>query len=141
MSINNNPYVLIILLVIIIYIMYQNRMPGVCIFDNVLNKLRKDSIKIEPRSVKLEFFPSDESYTEDKTKIFLCLKDINGNYYEYNHLIQVLIHELAHAFTTVIDKEHKTPEFNNLHNFYREKASELNLVNLNDRVPPNYCKM
>lgn len=137
---NSDIAIFVVLVLIISYTMYISRLPGVCEFDAILNRLISDAIKIEPRSETLEFFPSDESYTEDKRRVFLCLKDGSGKYYNYNHLIQVLIHELAHAFTEVIDKEHKTPEFNNKHNEYRQKAAELNLVNLDDRVPHSYCK-
>jgi len=132
--------IFITLIIIVLYTMYINRNPGVCEFDAMLNKLRLDAIKIEPRSTEIEFFTSDESYTEDKKRIFLCLKDSEDKYYEYNHLLQVLIHELAHAFTDVIDKEHKTPEFNNKHNEYRIKAMKLNMVNLEDKVPLTYCR-
>ena len=137
---NIDSSILIICLLIVLYTMYINRLPGVCEFDPVLNKLRKDAIKIEPNAGRLEFFPSDESYTEDKKRVFLCLKDNQGKYYEYNHLLQVLVHELAHAFTDVIDKEHKTPEFNNKHNEYRQKAAKLKMVDLEDKVPLNYCR-
>lgn len=145
---NIDTSILIISILIVCYTMYIHRLPGVCEFDAVLNNLRKDAIKIEPDSTRLEFFPSDESYTEDKKRVFLCLKDKEGKYYEYNHLLQVLVHELAHAFTDVIDKEHKTPEFNNKHNEYRQKLNDLknvdpklkNIVNLDDRVPLDYCR-
>ena len=120
--------------------MYIHKDPGVCEYNPVLNKLIRDAKLVEPRSDTLEFFTSDESYTEDKKRIFMCLKDRDGKYYKYNHLMQVLLHELAHAFSSVIDKEHKTPEFNNLHNEYRNKAQALNLVDLSDQVPHNYCR-
>ena len=132
--------ILIFFTLIILSMFYLYRMPGVCEFDPVLNKLIKDAIKIEPKSTNLEFFPSDESYTEDKQRVFLCLKDRNDKYYDYNHLIQVLVHELAHAFSPIYDKDHTTPEFNNLHNKYRSIAIDNNLLNANDRVPDDYCK-
>ena len=139
-NLNIDISILIILILIVFSVMYFNKDPGVCEYDPILNRLIKDAKLIEPRSAELEFFTSDESYTEDKKRIFLCLKDKNNQYYSYNHLIQVLIHELAHAFCSVIDKEHKTDEFNNLHLQYRKTAESKNLVDLSDPVPPTYCR-
>jgi len=131
--------VLIILLSVLIAIAYHYRKPGSCSIDPVLEKLKKDAVKIDPRAERLQFFPADESYTEDKQKVFICLKDENGQYFPYNELVQVVAHELAHALSPVIDKEHKTPEFNNLHNQLRERAIVLGLFNPGQPVPPSYC--
>lgn len=140
MSHRINISILIILLITITVISKLYALPGVCEFDPILEKLRMDAIKIESMSNLLDFYPSDESYTEDKKRIFLCLKDTKGKYYDYNHLIQVLVHELAHAFSTVVDKQHKTPEFNNLHTKYRSIAIQKNLLDPADGVPSDYCK-
>lgn len=131
--------VLIILLTSLIVVAYHYRKPGSCSIDPVLEKLKTDAVRIDPRAARLQFFPADESYTEDKQKVFICLKDENGQYFPYNELVQVVAHELAHALSPVIDKEHKTPEFNNLHNQLRGKAIFLGLFNPDQPVPPSYC--
>lgn len=131
--------VLIVLLAAFIAVAYHYRLPGSCSIDPVLEKLKTDAVKIDPRAARLQFFPADESYTEDKQKVFICLKDENGQYFPYNELIQVVAHELAHALSPVIDKEHKTPEFNNLHDALRQRAILLGLFNPGQPVPPSYC--
>ena len=113
--------VLLVLLGLLVWMSYRYREPGVCTIDPVLEHLRRDMIKLEPRAAHLQWFPGDESYTEDKNKVFICLKDEHGNYYPYEQLVQVGAHELSHAMSPTVDKEHKTPEFNNLHNAYRRR--------------------
>jgi len=131
--------ILFILLGIIIAISWIYRNPSECTIDPVLERLRQDLIKVDPRAAKLQFFPSDESYTEDKTKVFICLKDEKGEYYPYNDLLAVVLHEGGHCFSAVIDKEHITPEFNGMHNALRKRATELGIFNPNNPVSPTYC--
>ena len=45
----------------------------------------------------LECCTLEDSATEDKKKVFICVKGKNGKYYNYNKLLQVALHELAHA--------------------------------------------
>lgn len=52
---------------------------------------------VHPRVDSLEFFAGNKSYTINKQKVYLCLKDENGEYYEDNMLIYVAHHELAHV--------------------------------------------
>ena len=107
--------------------------------DPLIRKIKYDMIRIDPRLSKIEFFSSDESYTEDKDKIFLCLKDENGNYYDYNMLIYVAIHECSHALTDVIDVEHVTPEFRGMFENLLTEAYKLGIYNPNKSLVTNYC--
>lgn len=136
----NGIYLLIaISFIFIVTFIYRN--PGTCEINPTLDKLRLELAKVEPKSANLQYFPARESYTEDKEKIFLCMKDPKtGKEYDFNTLMLVLLHEIAHAFSPVIDKEHKTPEFNNLHNYYRKKASDMGIVDLSREVDSSYCK-
>jgi hypothetical protein len=131
--------IFLVLLVLLIAIIYMHRTPGPCKIDPVLEKLRRDLIKVDPRLSRLQYFPGDESYTEDKEKIFLCMKDENGKTYPYNTLFGVALHEAAHALTNVVDKEHVTPEFNNMHEHLRQKATKLGLLDPTKPVPAGYC--
>ena len=137
----HNKVYLIIGVVFVFAICYYYRNPGTCEINPTLDKLRYELAKVEPKSKNLQFYPARESYTEDKEKIFLCMNDPKtGQEYSYNTLMLVLLHEIAHAFSPVIDKEHITPEFNNLHKYYREKAHKMGIVNLDNEVTPEYCK-
>ena len=52
---------------------------------------------VHPRVDSLEFFAGNKSYTINKQKVYLCLKDEKGEYYEDNMLMYVALHELAHV--------------------------------------------
>jgi hypothetical protein len=136
-----NIAILVLSIFLIFCLIYFNRHPGPCKIDLILEKLKKDIIKIEPRASRLKFAPSNESYTEDKERIFICMKDENNEYYSYNMLLSVMIHEIAHAFCNIIDKEHITPEWNSLHEFYRQKGAKLGIFDPN--LPPiaGYCNI
>lgn len=107
--------------------------------DPVLFKLREDLIKVDPRAENLEFYIGSESYTEDKERIYICMKDKDGEYYPYNTLLNVGLHELAHAFSQTIDKDHVGEEFNSLYIELRNKAESLGLFNPNIPVQSDYC--
>lgn len=131
--------VLIMLVILMVSVAIYYREPATCDIDPILERLRQDMIKVDPRLAKAQWFPGTESYTEGKRKIFICLKDEHGNYFPMNELQQVALHEAAHFLSPVIDKEHKTPEFNNLHFALRKRASQLGLFDPSKPVPPTYC--
>ena len=70
-----------------------------CIQDPILEQLKRDMLKLDPRARNLDFFAAQESFTEDKVRVYMCLKDKDKKYYSYNMLVYVAIHELAHAIT------------------------------------------
>ena len=107
--------------------------------DPLIKKIKYDVSKLDPRIDSIDFFSSDESYTEDKKKIFLCLKDENSKYYDYNMLMYVAIHEASHALTDVIDVEHVTPEFRSMFEHLLRKATNLGLYSPKEPLVTNYC--
>lgn len=107
--------------------------------DPLILRIKHDVSKLDERISRLDFYSSDESYTEDKNKIFLCLKDKDGNYYDYNMLIYVAIHECSHALTDVVDVEHVTPEFRGMFEYLLQKAYKLGLYNPEKPLVNNYC--
>ena len=124
-------------LIIVIVVIINKKQPEDD--DPVLQRLKHDSIILDPRMADKEFYVGKESYTEDKHKIFLCLKDENGNYYPYDVLIQVVIHEMAHALSDKNDPSHVTEEFKTMHDNLRNKAMKIGMFSLSDNVPPGYC--
>ena len=46
---------------------------------------------------EVKLYRGEKSYTINKEKIFLCMKDRKGQYYSNNILIYVLGHEIAHS--------------------------------------------
>jgi hypothetical protein len=92
-------------------------------------------------SVKL--YKGDESYTINKEKIFLCLKDENQEYYKNNMLIYVLAHELCHV---LCDSVGHTQEFYEINNAFLEEIQQpcgnppKKLYDPDLGIILNYCK-
>lgn len=126
-------------LAIIIFItFYINRV--VLFSDPLLYKIKNDLLLVDSRIKNISFYASNESFTEDKKRIYLCLKDKDNNYYPYNMLIYVALHEIAHVLSPNIDLNHTTPEFiNNFSNLIK-KATELKLYDPSLPMVEHYCK-
>jgi hypothetical protein len=126
-------------LAIIIFItFYINRV--VLFKDPLLYKIKNDLILIDPKIKDISFYASNESFTEDKKRIYLCLKDKNDKYYPYNMLIYVALHETAHVLSPTIDLNHTSTDFiNNFSNLIK-KATELKLYDPTLPMIDHYCK-
>ena len=63
--------------------------------EKILKSLTDDINKVHPiGEYHLSFHPLEcctleDSATEDKKKVYICVKDKNGKYYSYNKLLQV----------------------------------------------------
>jgi hypothetical protein len=130
--------IVLIILFVILYI-YNIKYKRKIYQDPLIKKIKYDVSKLDSRIANIDFFSSDESYTEDKNKIFLCLKDEKGEYYNYNMLMYVAIHECSHALTDVIDVEHITPEFRGMFESLLQKASKLGLYDSTTPLEDHYC--
>ena len=98
--------------------------------DPLLEKIRNDLLKVDPRVATLRFRASNESFTEDKK---------TNEYYDYNMLMYVCLHELAHAFSESVDEDHTTKEFRDNFQMLLDKAEKLGLYNPNLPLNYNYC--
>lgn len=133
-------FIILITSVLLIILLSLKSIKAVtCEYDPMLNKVQTDLVAVDPKASRLKFFTSNESYTEDKERVFLCLKDEHENYYPYQMLLEVGLHELAHANTSVIDIDHVTSEFNDELNRLRNKAIDLGLLKSNVPLVSNYC--
>ena len=105
--------------------------------DPMLHKLKKNLVKVHPKAKDLKYYKGKKSYTINKSKMYLCLRDENGDYYNDNTLMYVSLHELAHAITHEIGH---TQLFQDNFDKLLQKASELGLYNFSIPVPSNYCE-
>ena len=104
----------------------------------IIQKLKK----IHPKASVMNFCIDDkETYTEDKLKTYMCLKNKKGEYYPDNMLMYVAIHELAHAISNQVDTEHTTEEFHSNFKYLLKKAESLGLYD--SSIPPieEYCNI
>ena len=85
---------------------------------------------------KISLYKGDKSYTINKQKVFLCLKDENGNYYPDMALIYVFLHECAHSVCSEIGH---TPLFNEIFDELLLEAAKSGLYDPKYQMIQNYC--
>ena len=134
-------YVIIIFIILVSSVRYFKQQERYHYEEPIIAKLKFDCSKLDDRIKNVDFYPADESYTEDKKRIYLCLRDENDKYYDYNMLMYVAIHECAHALTDVIDPEHKTNEFKTTFQNLLQIAEQLGLYDPSKEIIENYCKV
>jgi hypothetical protein len=99
------------------------------------NKLRP----VFPELDRVFIRGSDKSLTLNKTFIFICLKDDQGNYYSDNMLTHVILHELAHALCSQVDVNHETEEYHVLFSSLLNRATQAGVYDPNEPLVQNYC--
>jgi hypothetical protein len=105
--------------------------------DPMLKKLKDTLSPIDPRIKDIKLYAGKKSYTLNKDKIYLCLYDENGKYYEFNTCIFVLLHEISHLFNK--DDIGHTAKFNEIFEDLLIRATKAGVYD--PTIPPidNYC--
>lgn len=104
--------------------------------DPMLVRIKETLIPLHPCVENLKFYEGKKSYTINKKKVYLCLKDDNGEYYDFNMLIYVSIHELSHV---VCDEIGHTPKFHRIFRDMLELAEQKNIYDSSIPIIKNYC--
>ena len=136
-----NHIILIILLVIfvslIIYLIINQISEMYAQQDPILEKIKNHISPLHPEVVSsIKFFEGNKSYTINKRKIYLCLRDENSEYYDFNMLVYVALHELSHV---LCDEIGHTPKFHSIFKNLLKKAVEMNIYDANKPIIMNYC--
>ena len=105
--------------------------------DPMLIKLKKILQPLHPEIKNLKLYKGKKSYTINKDKIYLCLKDENDDYYPTNHLIYVMIHEFAHYINK--DDIGHTEKFHRIFEDLLEQAHDMGIYNASIQPVENYC--
>ena len=100
-------------------------------WEKPLTKLNEKNIM---KNIKL--YRGEKSYTINKEKVYICLKDENGNYYDDNTLIYVIAHELSHA---ICDEIGHTEKFHHIFEALLKKMEEEELYNSKIPIKHDYC--
>jgi len=115
------------------------------ITDPIIYKIKEDLKKLnEPKVDSLQFFSGSWSKTIGKQKIVLCVRDPKTEeYYKYNFLMKVAIHELAHALNPKIsftDKDHHDEQWRFIYNDLIARAIRIGIYHDGEIEIENYCK-
>ena len=85
---------------------------------------------------EISLYKGDKSYTINKHKIYLCLTDENGEYYNDMMLLHVLIHEICHC---LCDEIGHTEKFNDMLEALLDEAHNIGVYNKEYPLIQNYC--
>ena len=107
--------------------------------DPKCKQIHEKLVKVDPRAQKLSITGSNQSFTEDKMRVYLCLYDEKGNYYDDNMLMYVALHELAHAISRSIDPDHKTDEFKQNFQMLLDRAANIGVYDKSKPLNYEYC--
>lgn len=137
---------IIILVLIISYFAFncikENFMssdPMLLELDTELRKFFNTSIyKINDGNVmdNIKMYRGNKSYTLNKKKVYICMKDNDGKYYDKNMLIYVIAHELSHV---LCDEIGHTPKFQEIFDKLLEELTEFGLYNPEIPIDYEYC--
>tara|TARA_Y100000389_G_C17419784_1_gene496038 strand:+ start:900 stop:1388 length:489 start_codon:yes stop_codon:yes gene_type:complete len=95
--------------------------------------------KLNNRNIlnEIKILRGENSYTINKQKVYICLKDDNGKYYDDNMLIYVLLHELSHV---ICEEVGHTKKFHDIFEKLLERAVKLKIYDPKKELIFNYCK-
>lgn len=126
----------VILIIGLIYMLYITSLPPRK--ENlIVTDIKENLAIIDPSFRNLDIRESDATFTEDKSVIFMCLRDSEGKVYPMNTLIYVVIHELAHLLNKK-DYGH-TEEFQRIFDDLLCKAAAKNIYNPAIKHGDYYC--
>lgn len=127
----------IVLITLLFFLVYKQVKETFTQQDDVLLRLRNRCSKVFPKEMEsIQLYTGDKSYTINKEKVYLCMKDENGNYYNDNILTHVLLHELAH---TMCHEVGHTDLFQEIFQDLMERAHEQGIYDMDTYIPENYC--
>lgn len=90
--------------------------------------------------LKFSLFKGEKSFTIDKKEIFICLRNKKTKQiYDFDILLYVTLHEIAHVISKTWSNKNHNEEFHN--NFKRllKIARDKKILSENVHVPSDYC--
>jgi hypothetical protein len=106
-------------------------------FDNKKNWENHLKILNDKNIMKsINFYRGEKSYTINKKKVYICLKDEDGNYYDDNTLFYVIAHELSHV---ICDEIGHTEKFHHIFETLLKKMEQEGLYNSKIPIKHDYC--
>jgi hypothetical protein len=103
----------------------------------MLDRVREAYIKLNPKYGEIPLREGTSAYTENKKVITLCLKDPYTNtYYDFNTIMYVALHELAHVISPSIGHG---PEFKKNFSILLREGAKIGIYNPRKEIPQTYC--
>lgn len=98
---------------------------------------------LHPVVENLRFYDSNEAYTINKKRVYLCTRDKDGKEYTDNMLTYAAIHEIAHAIDPHYryggPVEQHPEEYMSIFKELLQKAQMTGLYDPTQTIDPLYC--
>jgi hypothetical protein len=105
--------------------------------DPMIKELKDILSPVFPGINDVKIYESEgKSYTINKEKVFLCLRDENNEYYNKNMLIYVLLHEYAHVVNKSVGHNE---EFHEIFDNILEQAIDAKIYDPKIPTIEDYC--
>jgi len=105
--------------------------------DPMLWKIKQTLSPLHPAIARIQWYEGNKSYTLNKQKIYLCLKKPGThNYYPFNMLLYVALHEISHVLCNEIGH---TDKFQYIFSSLLEKAVESGIYDPSQPILKDYC--
>jgi hypothetical protein len=105
--------------------------------SRVIERLSYDAERVVPGITKrCTILSGSSTYTENKNKIYILLREPSGRYYDYNTLVYALLHEVSHVLTPELNH---TKIFIAVYSNLLSRAYELGIYKPGE-VNMDYCK-
>lgn len=126
---------LILIIGVIIYLFTAPSKPP----HPAINLIKEKISKVDPKFEKIPMKEGGSSYTENKSIVYLCLKNPKtGVLYSMNTLIYVALHEVAH----VLSKSYgHGEEWQRIFHKLTQEAIHKGIYDPSRPVPTDYCGM
>lgn len=130
--------VVMILLVIGLLVVFTHLHEKSLAEDVDISRLREKLVPVFPELNKVKMMRGNSSYTINKYRVFICLRDKKTNViYDDNMLVYVILHELAHAECPEIGH---TELFKKIFFNLLDRAEAHGLYDPSLPRPNDYCK-
>lgn len=126
---------ILILITLILILVFKQVKENFSQYNPVIQILKENVINCFPELKNIKIYEGDKSYTINKEKIYLCIRDKEGQYYNQNILMYVLLHEIAHTLCPEIGH---TQGFKDIFNSLIERANAFGIYTHVD-IPKDYC--
>lgn len=97
-----------------------------------------DSLNTRNVMDEIDLYRGNKSYTINKQKVYLCLKDQNKQYYNQNMLTYVLAHEIAHVLNNEVGH---TEKFNTIFDALLAEMARQGVYDPSKRIDDQYCAL
>ena len=124
------------ILALIVYLIYRQIEDYSSPVD-LIETLRTRLDVVHPGIRDIPIKKGEKSYTINKQKIYLCLTDKDGKYYDENMLTYVLLHEFAHV---LCDEQHHTDKFYRIFDDLLDRATAAGVYDPSKPIVKDYCE-